>query len=354
MDILDRYIGKAVILGIAAALSVIITLDFLVSFAGEVGEIGKANYNYWQAFIFVVLRAPQKIYEIFPMIAVLGTMLGLGMLASNHELTAMRAAGVSLLRLIGSVLKTAAIIIVVAIFIGEVIAPPATQYAKLSRVRAIERTISLNTDYGLWARDGDTYIHIRRVEHDGRLIGVNLYVLNEFHSLQETYQARSAEYKNDSWLLQNVEHKKITAEGISKASVDSMTWKTLLKPDIVSVVSVSPEDLSLWRLHSYIDYLTDNHLDAKHYKLSFWIKVFSPLTITAMMFLAIPFIFGTLRGVGVGQRVFIGFLIGLTFFILSRLIGQAGLVYTNYPLLPASLPTLIVVGVGIFLMRRLR
>lgn len=354
MDILDRYIGKAVTLGIIAAMSVILSLDFLVSFAGEVGEIGKANYSYWQAFIYVALRTPQKIYEIFPMIAVLGTMLGLGTLASNHELTAIRAAGVSLLRLIGSVLKTAAIITAVAIFIGEVVAPPATQYAKLSRVRAIEHLISLNTDYGLWARDGDTYIHVRRVEHDGRLIGINLYVFDEFHSLQETYQARSAEYKEGDWLLQNVEYKKITADGISKTSVDTMKWKTLLKPDIVSIVSVSPENLSLWRLHGYIDYLKDNHLDAKHYELSFWIKVFSPLTITAMMFLAIPFIFGNMRGIGAGQRVFVGFLIGLTFFILSRLIGQAGLVYTDYPLLPASLPTLIVMGVGIFLMRRVR
>ncbi len=354
MDILDRYIGKAVMLGILAALAVILTLDFLVSFAGEVGEIGKANYTYWQAFLYILLKTPQKIYEIFPMIAVLGTMLGLGMLAGNHELIAMRAAGVSLLRLIGAVLKTAAVITVIAIFIGEVVAPPAVQYAKLNRVRAIEHLISLNTDYGLWARDGDTYIHIRRVEHDGRLIGINLYVFDEFHSLRETYQARSAEYKNDSWLLQNVEHKKISADGITKTSAESMAWKTLLKPDIVSVVSVSPEDLSLWRLRGYIEYLKDNHLDAKHYELSFWIKVFSPLTITAMMFLAIPFIFGNMRGVGVGQRVFIGFLIGLAFFILSRLISQAGLVYTNYPLLPAGLPTLIVLGLGIFLMRRIR
>jgi lipopolysaccharide export system permease protein len=354
MNILDRYIGRAVTLGIIAALSVVLTLDFLISFTGEMSEIGKAQYGFWQAIVFILLGTPQKIYEIFPMIAVLGTMLGLGMLAGNHELTAMRAAGVSLLRLIGAVLKTAAIITFVAIFIGEVVAPPAVQYAKLNRVRAMEHKISLNTDYGLWARDGDTYIHIRRVEHDGKLIGINLYVFDEFHSMRETYQARSAEYKGDTWLLQNVEHKKLTAEGISKTTVESMSWQTLLKPDIVSVVSVSPEDLSLWRLYGYIDYLHENHLDASHYELSFWTKLFSPLTITAMIFLAIPFIFGTLRGVGVGQRVFVGFLIGLTFFIVSRLIGQAGLVYTSYPLLPASLPPLIVLGLGVFLMRRVR
>ncbi|MBI3562521.1 MAG: LPS export ABC transporter permease LptG [Gammaproteobacteria bacterium] len=354
MELLDRYIGKAVGLGIFVALLVIVTLDSLISFAGEVGVIGWAHYTTWQAVEFILLSAPQKLYSLFPMIAVLGTMLGLGTLASHNEITAMRAAGMSLLQLIFAVLKSALLITAVIIFIGEVIAPPAIQYAKLNRVRAMEAQISLNTDYGLWARDGNTYIHVRRVENDGRLTGINLYVFDEYHSLRDIYSAASGEFVNNAWQLNRVVHKKITAEGIIQTNEASMTWQTLLKPDMVNIVSVTPDNLALWKLHNYIEYMQDNGLDASNYQLTFWSKIIAPLTITAMMLLAVPFIFGTMRDVGVGQRVFVGFIIGLGYYILSQLIGRAGLVYNIPPVLAAIVPTLIVLGLGSVLITRLR
>lgn len=354
MEILDRYIGKAVALGIVSAMLVIIALDSLISFAGEITDVGRFHYTIWQAMQFIVLSMPEKLYLLFPMVAVLGTMLGLGALAGHHEITAMRAAGMSLMRLIVAVLKTALLITAVAIFIGEVIAPPSVQYAKFNRVRAMDSKISLNTDYGLWARDGNTYIHVRRVDTDGRLVGINLYMFDDYHSLREIYSAASADYQNDAWLLQRVVHKRITADGIVTQSMPTMSWQTLLKPDMVNVVSVSPENLAIWKLYEYIDYMLENGLDARHYQLSFWTKIFAPFTIAAMMLLAVPFIFGGLRSVGVGQRVFIGFIIGICFYIVSQLIGQAGLAYNFPPIVAAALPTLIVLAAGTYMIVRLR
>ena len=354
MEILDRYIGKSVALGIVAAMLVVITLDTLISFAGEIGEIGRANYTIWQAILFITLSMPQKLYALFPMVAVLGTMLGLGALAGHHEITAMRAAGMSLMQLIIAVLKTALLITALGIFIGEVVAPPAVQYAKLKRVHVMNSQINLNTDYGLWARDSNTYIHVRRMENDRRLIGINLYLFDEYHSLRETYSAAAAEYRNDAWELQRVLHKKITADGIAQDTLPTMSWQTLLNPDMVNIVSVTPDNLSIWKLLGYIDYMQDNGLDASNYQLTFWTKLIAPLTITAMMLLAVPFIFGTKRDTGVGQRVFVGFLIGLVFYIASQLIGRAGLVYHIPPAVAAMLPTFIVLGAGTYLVTRLR
>ena len=354
MELLDRYIGKSVTMGIVAAMLVVMTLDTLISFAGEIGDIGRANYTMWQAILFITLSMPQKLYTLFPMVAVLGTMLGLGALAGHQEITAMRAAGMSLLRLIFAVLKTALLITALAIFIGEVVAPPVVQYAKLNRVRVMNSQISLNTDYGLWARDGNTYIHVRRVENDGRLIGISLYLFDDYHSLRDTYTAAAAEFRTDGWELQRVTHKKITADGIVQDTLPTMTWQTLLNPDMVNIVSVTPENLSVWKLLGYIDYMQDNGLDATSYQLTFWTKVIAPLTITAMMLLAIPFIFGTMRDTGVGQRVFVGFLIGLVFYIVSQLVGRVGLVYHISPATAALLPTLLVLGAGTYLITRLR
>ena len=131
MVILDRYIGRAVSMGIMSVLLVMITLDSLINFAGETSEIGKAHYTFWQASYYILLNIPQKVYQMFPMVALLGTMVSMGMLAGHSELVAIRASGVSIARIALSVLKTGIILTAVVIAIGEFVAPPAVQYAEM-------------------------------------------------------------------------------------------------------------------------------------------------------------------------------------------------------------------------------
>ena len=354
MDILDRYIGKAMILGVLAVTLVMVTLDSLISFTGEASSIGRANYGVWDAISFIVFNIPQKLYIMFPMVALLGTMLSLGALAGNSELIAMRAAGISIVRITFSVLKTGLIVVAFVIAVGEFVAPPAVQYAKLKRVSAMNQEISLNTDYGLWARDGVNYIHIRRVENDGRLIGINIYVYDDNQQLIETLTSSFAEYQEDHWVLYEVTKRTITPESIKQEFVATVRWDTLLKPEMVSVVSVRPDNLSIIKLKNYIDYLQANGLNSKEYELTFWSKLIAPITIAGMIILAIPFVFGSLRNVGAGQRILVGFLLGLGFFIFNKLIGNAGLVYIDYPWIAAMLPTLVVLIIGVVLLKRIR
>jgi len=354
VDILDRYIGKTMLIGVLAVMLVMITLDSLISFAGETGSIGRVNYGVWDAILYIVLTIPQKIYIMFPMITLLGTILSLGALAGNSELIAIRAAGVSIMRITYSVLKTGIIMTVFVVVIGEFLAPPAVQYAKSLRVHAMESKISLNTDYGLWARDGSNYIHVRRVENDGRLTGVNIYVYDERHNLVQTLSAPYAEYEDDHWKLYEVTVRSIFSDRIEEKFAATTNWESLLNPDVVSVVSISPDNLSIVKLRSYIEYLQTNKLDSEKYELTFWSKLITPITIAAMIVLAIPFVFGSLRNVGAGQRILVGFLIGLGFFIFNKLIGNAGLVYVDYPWIIAIIPTLVVLMIGLFMLRRVK
>ena len=352
MQILDRYIGKSILVGVIGVMFVMLTLDGIISFAGETGDIGRAKYTLWRAIYFVLLSTPQKIYLMFPMVVLLGTIISLGMMASHSELVAVRAAGVSIGRIAIAALKTGLILTAFVIAIGEFVAPPAIQYAKLSRLAAMEAKISLNTDYGLWARDGNNYIHIRRVENDGRLIGINLYIFDNQQTLVETVSAATADYVEDHWMLQRVSRSIISEQGISTESLKEQRWDSLLNPDVVNVVSVTPETLSIWKLRGYIDYLNDNALDSREYELWFWSKLIAPFTIAAMILLALPFVFGSLRNVGAGQRILVGFLLGLGFYIFNQLMAKLGLVYQFHPAIAASLPTLIVFIFAVYLLRR--
>lgn len=354
MEILDRYIGKALVVSILAVLAVLISLDAVISFAGEAMNIGRANYDIWSAITYVLLNIPQKAYLLFPTVALLATMLCLGAMAGNSELIAMRAAGVSVSRIAWSVLKTGFVVTILVILMGEFVAPKAVQYAKLQRVNAMDKKISLNTDYGLWARDGANYIHVRRVEEDTRLVGINVYIYDEQQQLKETLSSPYAEYQDDHWVMYDVVKRTISDDLIEQNVSATMNWYTLLKPDVVNVVSVTPENLSIVKLKGYIDYLKTNGLNSEEYELIFWTKLVAPVTVAAMIILAVPFVFGSLRSVGMGQRIIVGFILGLGFFVFNRLVGNAGLVYTDYTWIPAILPTLIVLGISIFLLKRTR
>ena len=354
MNILDRYIGQSVITGVATVLAIFIVLYELFAFAGETSQIGRADYTVWSAMQYSLLRVPQHIYELFPLSMLLGSMLGLGWLANHNELVIIRMAGVSLLRIVGSIMKTATMLMLIAMVIGEGIAPPLQQYATDLRVKLLHSQINMNTDYGLWARDGNTYVNVNRVDNVGQLIGITLYQFSDEHFIERQIQARKAIYDGEQWLLKSVKeivHKDNTFVVKNKKE---MKWNTLLDLDTVKIVAVRPELLSIWKLDGYINYLKNNDLEYSKYELVYWTKLFGPLTILAMVLLAIPFVFGSVRHVSIGKQILLGFLVGITFYIVSRLIGQVGLVYGVPAILSALLPNLLVITLTVWSYRKIR
>jgi lipopolysaccharide export system permease protein len=354
MNILDRYIGQSIIIGVASVLMVFIILYELFAFAGEVDMIGQADYTIWTLLQYSLFRIPQHIYELFPLSMLLGTMLGLGWLANHNELVIIRMAGVSLLRIVAAVMKTAIMLMLLAMVIGEGIAPPLNQYASEQRIKALHRQIDVNTDYGLWVRDGETYINVNRVENDGRLIGITLYQFSKDNFIERQIKAREATYMGEHWLMKSVTETIHKNDAFTVNHFKEMKWETLLDLDMVKVVAVRLDLLSIWKLNNYIDYLKNNNLEYTKYELVYWVKIFAPFTILAMVLLAVPFVFGSVRQVSIGKQILLGFLVGLAFYVGSRLIGQMGLVYGVPAALSALLPSLIVIALSLWSYRKLR
>lgn len=337
MKILDRYLAHAVLNGVLMMTIILVSLYVVILFAGESGNIGKADYTLWSALEFIILSIPRQLYELFPIIVLLGSVMGLGKLATTNELTVIRTSGISLLRIIFSILKVAIVLILIGMFIGEVLAPPMTQYAQLNKVRSLSQQISLNTEYGLWARDDTVYIHIRRVESNGQLTGIQLYRFDEDQKLKSIISAASAQHLKENWQLNKVTQTDFSVSGIKTKLLEHLSWTSLLKPELVDVVSISPDYLSIFKLNDYIYYLQKNNLDSSQYALAFWNKAMMPLTIATMVLLAIPFVFVSSRQGGIGKRIFEGFLVGLAYYIFHQLTGQASIVYA----LPAWLGAIV-------------
>ena len=331
MNILEKYIGRSIAGAVLSVIAVLMVLYALMGFANEFDQIGRHEYTMWHALGYSLLRLPERLYQLFPLATLLGTMIGLGALSRNSELVVIRSSGVTLSRLILAIMKTALILIAIAVFIGEVIAPPVQQYANLKRIKAINKELTLNTEYGLWARDGETFVHVRRVTNEGELKGITLYQFDNKQDLKIIVRARSAIHVDSKWLLKEVNKTYIDENKVTNKSINEMAWKSLLDPELVNVVSVTPEMLPIWKLDSYIAYLEENGLDAAQYELAYWSKLIMPVTILAMVLIAIPFVFVSQRQTPIGKQILIGFLVGISFFILSKLAGQVGVVYQLHP-----------------------
>jgi lipopolysaccharide export system permease protein len=348
---LDRYIGISVFMAILAVLGIILGLATLFAFIDEMSDVSE-TYTLLDVLSYVLLTAPRRLYDMLPMAALIGCLIGLGSLASNSELTIMRAAGVSIGRIVWAVMKPMLVLMLAGVLVGEYVAPASESIAQANRSLAQGSGDSQSAKHGLWHRQGDEFIHVNSVQPNGVLYGVTRYRFdNERHMLSASF-ARRAEFDTDHWQLSDVSTTLFHEKNTEVVSTPVERWDVALSPQLLNTVVMTPDSLSISGLWSYIHYLADQGLNNGRYWLAFWVKVLQPLVTAALVLMAISFIFGPLRSVTLGQRVFTGVLVGFTFRIVQDLLGPSSLVFGFPPLFSVLLPAGVCALAGLWLLRR--
>lgn len=352
--ILQRYISKTILSSTALVLVVLLALYTFMDFITELDDLGKGEYQLSNILAYLALSMPKRIYELLPVAALLGSVIGLGTLASQSELVAMRAAGVSVKDISKAVLMVAAILMVIALLIGEVMRPVTEQRALQIQTAAQTGTEGSQSQYGFWTRDGNHFNHIQRIHRDGRFEGIKIYEFDSNHRLRVVTQAKEARYQDNDWLLLEVVQSFLDENEVEVRIVERAKWRSRLNPGMLNVVIVPPEFLPVWSLVEYVSYLKTNHQSVSQYQLAFWSKIMMPVSSAVMVFLAVPFIFGPLRSTPVGGRILVGVLVGIGFHLFNQSFQHMGLVFGVLPWLAASLPTFVFAGIGIYMLRRVR
>jgi len=348
---LDRYIGKSVFIAILAVLGIILGLASLFAFIDEMGDISD-TYTVVDASSFVALTAPRRLYEMLPMAALIGCLIGLGGLASSSELTIMRAAGVSIGRIVWAVMKPMLVLMIAGLLVGEYVAPMTEDMAQANRSLAQGTGDAQSAKHGLWHRQGDEFIHINAVQPNGLLYGVTRYRFDDQHHMKTASFARQANFMTDYWELKDVTTTVFHDGSTEVVTAPAERWDVALSPQLLSTVILPPESLSISGLWNYSHYLADQGLNNGRYWLAFWTKVLQPLVTVALVLMAISFIFGPLRSVTLGQRVFTGVLVGFTFRNAQDLLGPSSLVFGFSPLFAVLVPAGVCALAGLWLLRR--
>jgi lipopolysaccharide export system permease protein len=350
---IDRYIVSTVAAAMMLVMAIVLSLDFMFAFIGEMDYL-KGNYQIYEAFLYVITTLPRRIYDYLPLGAFMGCLVGLGAMAKNSELVVLRAAGVSTGRIVFSTMKPALVVVLLSFFIGEYVAPLTERIAQSQK--AIQRGASENVvvQSGLWHREGRVFMHFNAVEPNGVLHGVSMQFYNDKKELVMSRFATRAIYQRESWQLEQVVETHFLKDQIESKSYSSMEWKTELSPSVLSVLILKPDDLSITGLYTYSRYLKEQDLNASEYMMAFWKKVLQPLTTGVLVLVAISFVFGPLRSVTMGFRVFSGVIVGLIFKYAQDLLGPSSLVFGFNPIYATLIPVTICFLVGVFLLRRAR
>lgn len=348
---IDRYVMRNVGGAMFLVMVVVLSLDWIFGFIGELDNV-ENNYQVLDVLWYMVLTLPRRIYDYLPLGAFMGCLVGLGAMASSSELTVIRAAGVSLMRIVWSAMKPTLIVVLIGVLVGEYVAPATQRLAESERAVARGANKNIASSNGVWHREGNEFIHLNAVQPNGVLHGVSLYRFNDQRKLLSASFAKRAIYQGDHWLLQNIRTTYIEKDRTRVERHSEQIWNTGLSPSVLSVLIVDPTDLSLSGLYTYARYLGEQDLNAAQYWLAFWKKALQPLGTAVMVLVAISFIFGPLRSVTMGFRVFTGLLVGLLFKYMQDLLGPMSVVYGFNPVLAVLIPIIISGIAGLVLMRR--
>ena len=298
--------------------------------------------------------AALSLYEILPVAALIGSVLGLGALASNSELIVMRSVGISLWRIVGWVMRSALLLIILSFALREWVIPYTNE--KAQSIKTQRSVASLGEVKGYWSREGQRFIYIDYANAQGQLRDINVIDFDQNYRLQSFVSAEQGQFvKDGQWTLKESHQVDLLAQGNAiKTDHEQQPLGLALQPKYVHMVTLDPEDLSPSQLISFMRYLKEYSQVPKTYELAFWQKVASPFALITLVLIACSFIFGPLRQQSMGFRLVIALFTGLGFFYLQDFLGYASLVYAPSPAWFVLLPILLMFVAGSYLLYRAR
>lgn len=342
MTTITRYLSREIYKATAFVFFAFLALFAFFDLINELDHLGKGTYGMPQAFLFVLLSVPGHVYELFPIVVLIGTLVALSNLANTSEFTVLRVSGFSPWRAGATLARIGMVFVIGTILVGELAAPVAERAAQRLRLDSLGRTVAQELRTGLWVRADSKFVNIREVSPDSDLKDVRIYEFDDQMHLRSISEAEAGEHvSGNTWRLNNVQRTDFTADGAQVETIDTIEWKTVITPDMLAVLLVRPEKMSAWALYQYTRHLAKNNQRTERYEIALWKKVVYPFAALVMMGLALPFAYILVRAGGVGAKLFAGIMLGVLFHFLNTLFSHLGVLQGWPPFLSATLPSAI-------------
>ncbi|HEX4152511.1 MAG TPA: LPS export ABC transporter permease LptG [Steroidobacteraceae bacterium] len=340
MNTLDRYLYRTVLLYALMALGVLAMLGALFVFISQQSDIGSGDYSTGDAFVYSLLNLPEQIFELLPIAAMIGALMGLGNLAAGSELVVTRASGVSVWRIAWPVGLAGLTLSLTMYAVGEYVAPPLAQLAKREKTTLKLADVSFAGSSSAWVKDGNLILRVQTGEVDQSFGGVSLFELDGPTRLRSIQRAdRISVAEPGHWRMHNVATTSFGGDHVDSNTASERTIRSTVNPDFLGLAATDPDLLTLRGLASYIDHLRRNSLETAYYEIGYWSRIARIVAVIVVTLLALPFVFGPLRTTGAGTRTVIGAMLGVVFFLITGTVEKGGQLFGMNPALVGWLPT---------------
>ncbi len=362
MTILFRYIlreySKVFLMCFAGLMTVYLVVDFFE----KVRKFIRYDAELLTILGYFALRTPSITFQIAPLAVLMATLLALGMLSRNHEITAMRSCGISLYRIAFPFVAFSLTVSLVLFGISAWVMPYATAQAEYVKTAQIEKKSGLATfkaDRPWIQIDNHTLMNIEVVEPDGAILrGISLYQLGPDFRLAEITEAADVRYGPEGWVLHKGVSRSLLPDGrlvterfhakpirMSQTPEDFNTWAV-----------VESEEMTLPALRSYIDRLRKDGYSFARMLTDYYGRIAFPFVCLVMTIVGIALslrrsgVRGSGMAVGIGQALVIGFLYWTTHSVAIAF-GRSGALA---PLMAGWIANLLFLSFGLYLFLKVR
>ena len=346
--IFERYLARQIYSAFGFILFALVALFLFFDILSELGSV-KGQYTLPLALLHVLLKAPSRISEIIPIAGLIGSIYVFAMLASQSEFTILRIAGLDIRKGLITLAKISLPLIIFTLVMSEWLGPYTESLSDRIRMKALGSSYNSQFKTGVWVKDrlrdadgsgpvrpGVRYVNVGKIGQDNEIQNIRMYEFDDAYRLLSIRSAVSGRFDEaGTWVLDDVTETRFketkqtdplnpvySAQTFTQPNVSLDSEVT---PDILSVLLVSPEKMSIFSLGSFISHLLDNKQDAQRHSIAFWKKVIYPFTIFVMLTLALPFAYLKVRAGSVGIKVFGGIMLGMSFQLLNSLFSNIGL-----------------------------
>ena len=351
MKIKDRYIAKTILSYTLVVMLVWLSIYSFFNFLSELNSVGNANYTILGAFQFIILQMPEVAYDQASALILLGCILGMGHLVTTGQLLIFRASGLSVIKITWLTVKNALIFLFILILIGETFAPALAQYAESERSYDLGQSSLSGSQDGFWIRDGDNFINVENNIDGSIFSGITVFELDKENRIKRVIKSASGNFDGNSLNFNETDIFSISGneifENISLKERNTFNKNVAFDQDLIASLEKEPKDLSTLKILKQIQFLTENKLRAGVFKVELYNRLLKPISLIAMILLAMLFIFGSTRDITLGRKIFLGVAIGLSFELVSRLAGAISLSFEFSPFWSSFSPPLVAIIIAI-------
>ncbi|MEN9946497.1 MAG: export transporter permease LptG [Pseudomonadota bacterium] len=351
MKLITRYIFKKCALNTVMLLFAFSVIYLIINAIQELGEIGKGEYDSSAMVIYLLAQLPEYLYLLAPLAVLIGVMTGMLNLVKSSEYAIMRTSGISLFKVTQILAVFGLFFAIITFSLGEFVAPKSNQFAKVYKLNKLDQRISTELSTGVWSKDGaHNIINIKEINptNSSLISGIQIFAYNNNQELKQYINAESASYdqNNKAWILNNSTIFNYLGNKIDIQHPLHYQWSSTIDPSYFKVLIISPDDMPALGLYKYIQHLQANKQAVNRHQISMWSKLLYPLACISMALIAIGFVPNNGRNINLSTKLFIGILIGVTFFFSNKLIGYLAVLFEWNAVLSATIPTVLLFLAG--------